>query len=101
MALTLNWFSLEGGKADNDMLVQGKSLNLKNIPGCSLHMNTPTLWVHGGHPFLPSSADIYYKMQQLFNLCDKIWPDAQNQRPSGMVLIFLSLWYFAHEILML
>ena len=65
--------------------VQVEGLNLKNIPGCSIHRDAPTLWVHGGHPFVPSSADIYYKMHQLFSLCDEIWPRSKNQTTSGMV----------------
>ncbi|PIA42933.1 hypothetical protein AQUCO_02000406v1 [Aquilegia coerulea] len=32
------------------------------------------LWVNGGHPFLPSSADTYSMMQQLLKFCKMVWP---------------------------
>ncbi|GAB2269171.1 hypothetical protein Dimus_004101 [Dionaea muscipula] len=32
------------------------------------------LWRYGGHPFLPSSPDLYYKLQQIFSFCKLLWP---------------------------
>ncbi|XP_022152480.1 midasin isoform X2 [Momordica charantia] len=32
------------------------------------------LWIYGGHPPSPSSADLYYKQQQLCRLCECVWP---------------------------
>ncbi|XP_038723701.1 midasin [Tripterygium wilfordii] len=40
------------------------------------------LWIHGGHPFMPASANLYNKHQQLLKLCESIWPtklDSQRQ----------------------
>lgn len=32
------------------------------------------LWLHGGHPFLPHSGNIYKKQCQLLELCNQVWP---------------------------
>ncbi|CAI9114384.1 OLC1v1015101C1 [Oldenlandia corymbosa var. corymbosa] len=32
------------------------------------------LWIHGGHPFMPSSCDFYQKQRQLIDLCEMVWP---------------------------
>ncbi|KAK9131363.1 hypothetical protein Sjap_011850 [Stephania japonica] len=31
------------------------------------------LWVYGGHPLLPSSSNVYEKMQQLLDFCKSTW----------------------------
>ncbi|WOL06186.1 midasin isoform X3 [Canna indica] len=49
-------------------------LNINNIPIWIFRVEKPTLWLYGGHPFLPPSADIFYKMQQLLTFCDAVWP---------------------------
>ncbi|CAN0878069.1 MDN1 [Linum grandiflorum] len=36
------------------------------------------LWIHGGHPILPSSERLYYAQQQLLDLCESIWPTNKN-----------------------
>ncbi|KAL0341854.1 UNVERIFIED_CONTAM: Midasin, partial [Sesamum calycinum] len=36
------------------------------------------LWAHGGHPILPSSADLYHKQCQLWDLCEMVWPRKNN-----------------------
>ncbi|CAN1795130.1 MDN1 [Linum perenne] len=36
------------------------------------------LWNYGGHPILPSSEKLYYKQQQLLDLCESIWPTNKN-----------------------
>ncbi|XP_057977825.1 midasin isoform X2 [Malania oleifera] len=53
-------------------LLEGKNLN-KVLPW-GLNLQKSMLWSHGGHPFLPSSSDAYYKQHQLFSLCELIWP---------------------------
>ncbi|KAF7137371.1 hypothetical protein RHSIM_Rhsim07G0217300 [Rhododendron simsii] len=52
--------------------VDGK--NLGRVSSWSLHSQKSLLWVHGGHPFLPYSADLYQKQQQLLNFCEVTWP---------------------------
>ncbi|XP_068635226.1 midasin isoform X2 [Aristolochia californica] len=32
------------------------------------------LWLHGGHPIMPTSAGAYSKMQELLIFCDSVWP---------------------------
>ncbi|XP_038899709.1 midasin isoform X2 [Benincasa hispida] len=39
----------------------------------SFHSEKSLLWIHGGHPTLPSSADLYHKQQQLCRLCESLW----------------------------
>ncbi|KAJ4836844.1 hypothetical protein Tsubulata_018473 [Turnera subulata] len=36
------------------------------------------LWTHGGHPILPSSADLYDKQKLLLELCESVWPTRAN-----------------------
>ncbi|KAG8656474.1 hypothetical protein MANES_04G142500v8 [Manihot esculenta] len=36
------------------------------------------LWIHGGHPILPSSAKLYHKQQHLLDLCELTWPTHRN-----------------------
>nr|XP_029123013.1 LOW QUALITY PROTEIN: midasin [Elaeis guineensis] len=50
------------------------SLNLNHISTWSLHTEEPTLWIYGGHPILPSSADVFYKLQHLLSFCNAVWP---------------------------
>ncbi|XP_058222016.1 midasin-like isoform X2 [Rhododendron vialii] len=52
--------------------VEGK--NLGRVSSWSLHSQKSLLWVHGGHLFLPYSADLYQKQQQLLNFCELTWP---------------------------
>ncbi|KAF8388344.1 hypothetical protein HHK36_027010 [Tetracentron sinense] len=51
-----------------------ESRNLVKVSSWSLHSLKSMLWVHGGHPFLPSSAEIYYKLRQLLSFCELVWP---------------------------
>ncbi|KAJ0755641.1 putative von Willebrand factor, type A, AAA+ ATPase domain, midasin, midasin, AAA lid domain 7 [Helianthus annuus] len=39
----------------------------------NLNSRRSLLWVYGGHPFTPSSVEIYNKQKQLVNLCHTIW----------------------------
>ncbi|PHT84114.1 hypothetical protein T459_12557 [Capsicum annuum] len=38
-----------------------------------VHENS-LLWVHGGHPYLPPSAELYEKLCQLLSFCERLWP---------------------------
>ncbi|XP_064960659.1 midasin-like isoform X3 [Musa acuminata AAA Group] len=58
-------------KAVESILVEIHNLN--HIPIWTFHMEKPTLWRYGGHPFLPASADVFYKMQQLLTFCNVVW----------------------------
>ncbi|KAG7014001.1 Midasin [Cucurbita argyrosperma subsp. argyrosperma] len=40
----------------------------------SFHSEKSLLWIYGGHPASPSSADLYHKQQQLYRLCECLWP---------------------------
>ena len=63
---------------------------MARVSSWCLHSQESLLWVHGGHPFLPSSADLYQKQHQLLNLCELLWPRNTNlwrQGASSMVCI--------------
>ncbi|CAN4116387.1 unnamed protein product [Withania somnifera] len=51
--------------------------DVKNL-GASLKESSESqkslLWVHGGHPYLPPSAELYEKMCQLLRFCERLWP---------------------------
>ncbi|KAI3964519.1 hypothetical protein MKW92_001685 [Papaver armeniacum] len=62
------------------LLVKFRTL-VKSSPW-SVNFPKSMLWVHGGHPFLPSSAEIYSKVRQVLHLCEVIWPTkAKAWRP--------------------
>ncbi|XP_051115352.1 midasin [Andrographis paniculata] len=46
---------------------------LSSVSSLCLNSSKPLLWRHGGHPILPSSADIYQKQCQLSNFCEMVW----------------------------
>lgn len=68
--------------------MEGK--NLGRVSSWSFHSQKSLLWVHGGHPSLPYSADLYQKQQQLLNFCEVIWPRNRKLRREG--------WYFLSSI---
>ncbi|KAI3759776.1 hypothetical protein L6452_07827 [Arctium lappa] len=47
--------------------------NLERGLSWSLNSQRSLLWAYGGHPFSPSSVEIYRKQHQLVNLCHSIW----------------------------
>ncbi|GKD80232.1 hypothetical protein Tco_1342853, partial [Tanacetum coccineum] len=50
--------------------------DMKNLEGSlswSFNSQRSLLLAYGGHPFSPSSVEIYRKQQQLVNLCSSIW----------------------------
>lgn len=53
--------------------LQAESNNLEKVLPQRFHSQKSLLWVHGGHPYVPSSADLYQKQQQLLNLCQSTW----------------------------
>ncbi|XP_026437070.1 midasin-like [Papaver somniferum] len=59
-------------KSVGTLLVKFRAL-VKASPW-SVNFPKSMLWVHGGHPFLPSSAEIYSKVRQVLHLCEVIWP---------------------------
>ncbi|ONI15461.1 hypothetical protein PRUPE_3G044200 [Prunus persica] len=38
------------------------------------HSGKSLLWVHGGHPILPSSSKLFEKQLQILELCESVWP---------------------------
>lgn len=56
----------------HSLLVERRNLN--KVPSRIFHSPKSMLWVHGGHPSMPSSADLYSKMQQFLRLFNAIWP---------------------------
>ncbi|XP_058750373.1 midasin-like isoform X2 [Vicia villosa] len=55
-------------EAANHFLMESK--NLKRFSSSEKSL----LWIHGGHPFLPSSSDLHDKNQQLLKLSESLWP---------------------------
>ncbi|KAF6161323.1 hypothetical protein GIB67_009210 [Kingdonia uniflora] len=50
-----------------------ESEHLVNVLNWNFHLPKSLLWVRGGHPFLPSSAKMYYIMQLLLWVSGLIW----------------------------
>lgn len=48
------------------------------------HSQKSLLWIHGGHPIVPSSAKLYDKQQLLLELCGLVWPTKSNPYKQGM-----------------
>ncbi|KAL2243207.1 UNVERIFIED_CONTAM: Midasin, partial [Sesamum indicum] len=59
-------------------LFQIEMKKLDGISSLCLNSSKSLLWVHGGHPILPSSADLYHKQCQLWSLCEMVWPRKKN-----------------------
>ncbi|KAA8540262.1 hypothetical protein F0562_024175 [Nyssa sinensis] len=55
-------------------ILQMESKNLDEVSSWHFRSQKSLLWAHGGHPFLPSSADLYQKQRQLLDLCELVWP---------------------------
>uniref|UniRef100_A0A0E0BB98 Midasin n=1 Tax=Oryza glumipatula TaxID=40148 RepID=A0A0E0BB98_9ORYZ len=51
-----------------------ESVNLNSLQDFNLHYDKPTLWVYGGHPIVPSSGRIFYKIQDILAFSAAVWP---------------------------
>lgn len=51
-----------------------ESVNLNNLQDFNLQYGKPTLWVYGGHPLVPSSGRIFYKIQEILAFSAVVWP---------------------------
>lgn len=63
---------------------------MKKLQGTSylsFHSQKSLLWAHGGHPSLPSSAELYEKQIQLSKLCELDWPRKMKFWKLGMLLL--------------
>ncbi|KAK4741715.1 hypothetical protein SAY87_025303 [Trapa incisa] len=56
------------------------SRNLIGTTSWNLYPKKSLLWIYGGHPLLPPSADIYSAQLKIFRLCDSIWPLKTSSR---------------------
>ncbi|KAI3727341.1 hypothetical protein L1987_67154 [Smallanthus sonchifolius] len=54
-------------------LFQNAMRDLESVFSWNLNSQRSLMWAYGGHPFTPSSIDIYKKQQQLINLCRAVW----------------------------
>ncbi|KAK2975328.1 hypothetical protein RJ640_013841 [Escallonia rubra] len=52
---------------------QEENKNLEEVSSWSFHSQKSLLWVHGGHPFVSSSADVCQKHFELLSLCEMFW----------------------------
>ncbi|KAJ9568543.1 hypothetical protein OSB04_004509 [Centaurea solstitialis] len=78
--MLISWRSLAKGAkklkefcANEVETFQDDIKNLERGLSWSLNSQRSLLWAYGGHPFSPSSVQIYRKQQQLVNLCHSIW----------------------------
>lgn len=55
-------------------------MKLDSVSSWPLRVQKSLLWVHGGHPYLPSSADVYLKQLQLLSFCELVWPRKKSWR---------------------
>lgn len=51
-----------------------ESVNLNNLRDFNLQNSKPTLWAHGGHPLVPSSGSVFYKIQEIVAFSAAVWP---------------------------
>uniref|UniRef100_A0ACD5ZCK1 Uncharacterized protein n=1 Tax=Avena sativa TaxID=4498 RepID=A0ACD5ZCK1_AVESA len=51
-----------------------ESGTLNNVQDFNLQYSRPTLWAHGGHPLVPSSGSVFYKIQEIVAFCAAVWP---------------------------
>ncbi|XP_045787692.1 midasin-like [Trifolium pratense] len=66
-------------KAVNHFLVESEKLK-------KISSEKSLLWIHGGHPFLPTSSDLHDKNQQLLKLYEALWPRKRaNNSNQGML----------------
>ncbi|KAJ8774196.1 hypothetical protein K2173_009627 [Erythroxylum novogranatense] len=83
--LLISWRSLENDisklcefcpRAARSVLLMA-SQNLDEV--FNQRPDLPLIWIHGGHPILPSSEKLYCKQQELLELCETIWPTRTSQ----------------------
>ncbi|KAF3328833.1 midasin [Carex littledalei] len=79
--LSLSWSFLEKEviKLSSRFPVQVKRLlversKLKSLPVFNFGMQKPTLWMKGGHPFVPSSGAVFKKVQEILTFLTDQWP---------------------------
>ncbi|WVZ15742.1 hypothetical protein V8G54_013308, partial [Vigna mungo] len=74
--MIISWHSLVKGaqkfidicpEAVDDFLMESKKLKFS-------FSEEPLLWIHGGHPFLPSSSDLHDQHHQILKFVETIWP---------------------------
>ncbi|PWA97505.1 hypothetical protein CTI12_AA028730 [Artemisia annua] len=66
--------------------LQDDMKNLERSLSWSLDSQRSLLWAYGGHPFSPSSLEIYRKQQQLVNLCCSIWTTKTSLQELGVCM---------------
>lgn len=47
------------------------------------HSQQSLLWIHGGHPILPASAELFKQQQLFIELCESVWPTKANPYNQG------------------
>ncbi|KAG6397962.1 hypothetical protein SASPL_139412 [Salvia splendens] len=64
---------------------------LENSSSLCLNSSKSLLWKHGGHPILPSSADLHQKQCQFADLCEEMWPRVNKFMEPGMIIYHILL----------
>lgn len=52
------------------------------------HSQQSLLWIHGGHPILPASAELFKQQQLFIELCESVWPTKANPYNQGMAYCY-------------
>lgn len=65
-------------------------MNSKNLERFSFSEKS-LLWIHGGHPFLPSSSDLHDKYHQLLKFVETLWPRKRACSNQGLLFRILSV----------
>uniref|UniRef100_A0A6N2MX25 AAA+ ATPase domain-containing protein n=1 Tax=Salix viminalis TaxID=40686 RepID=A0A6N2MX25_SALVM len=47
------------------------------------HTQQSLLWIHGGHPILPATAELFKQQQLFIELCESVWPTTVNPYNQG------------------
>jgi midasin len=74
--------------------MQMESVNLNNVQDFNLEYSQPTLWAHGGHPLVPSSGRVFYKIQEIAAFCAVVWPRKNLSKNYGNILW---IWQLKHH----
>ncbi|CAL4925261.1 unnamed protein product [Urochloa decumbens] len=51
-----------------------ESVNLNNLHDLNFQYGKPTLWIYGGHPFVPPSSIVFDKIQAIVAFSAAVWP---------------------------
>ncbi|XP_052724837.1 midasin isoform X1 [Vigna angularis] len=101
--MIISWHSLVKGaqkfidicpEAVDDFLMESKKLKKFSFS------EKPLLWIHGGHPFLPSSSDLHDQHHQILKFVETIWPrkTGPKEHPGNLSRHLVDVASFDHDL---